>query len=53
MKFPIHDWQFWVVSFAALAAVWYMTRSLLPAELGGKKKRGTRTTLTVSAKKPK
>lgn len=53
MKFPTHDWQFWVVSVAALGAVVYIGRGLLPARLGGKKKKGTRATLTVSAKKPK
>jgi len=53
MKFPTHDWQFWVVSAVALGAVLYIGRSLLPARFRRTKGKGTRATLTVSAKKPK
>ncbi len=48
MRLPIHDWQFWVVSGLAAAALLYLARGLIP---GRKKRRGgTRATLTISGK---
>jgi hypothetical protein len=41
---PLHDWQFWVVSVAALWGAWAMTRQLLPLKRKG---RGKRTQLTI------
>lgn len=42
---PVNDWQFWVVTIVgAIAALW-LIRLVLP-----KKKKGTKATLTVSAK---
>lgn len=29
MTFPLHDWQFWVVTLAALLGAWWVLRSLL------------------------
>lgn len=26
MSFPVHDWQFWSVTFAAVGAVWLLVR---------------------------
>lgn len=56
-SFPIHDWQFWVATALALVALYAVARALVPASLwprwlGGKSRKGRRTTLTVSAKKP-
>jgi len=49
--FPIDDWQFWVVTGAAMVAAWWLLRGLLPRSLGGKRKRrGRRTTLTVGGR---
>jgi hypothetical protein len=47
---PVHDWQFWVVSAIALAAVTYLVRRILPAGVLGKAKRGTRTSLTIGGR---
>lgn len=41
---PIGDWQFWVVTLIALVAVYALFRMFVP------KKKGKRTSLTVSAK---
>jgi hypothetical protein len=30
MRLPVEDWQFYVVSFAALFGVWVLVRTLLP-----------------------
>ena len=43
---PLGDWPFWVVTLAALVALGWLVRLVLP-----KKKRSVKTTLTVSAKK--
>ncbi|XHC24752.1 MAG: hypothetical protein ACFHWZ_09300 [Phycisphaerales bacterium] len=43
---PLSDWQFWIVTALALGALWILIRMFLPK----KKPKGTRTTLTVSAK---
>lgn len=43
---PWSDWQFWIVTILALGALWILIRMFLPK----KKPKGTRTTLTVSAK---
>ena len=29
MTFPVHDWQFWVVTVAALLGAWRVLRTLL------------------------
>jgi hypothetical protein len=38
---PWVDWQFWVVTLAAVASVWMLARVLIP------RRRGKRTELTV------
>lgn len=43
---PWGDWQFWVVSIAAVGALWVLVRALVP------RKRPKRTPLTISAKAP-
>ncbi len=40
---PWGDWQFWVATGCACAAVWWVARGLWPR----KKKRGTRVALTI------
>lgn len=42
---PFTDWQFWVVTLVMLASLWMLKIVLLP-----KKKKGTKTTLTVGGK---
>jgi hypothetical protein len=42
---PWRDWQFWLVSLAAVGAVALFLRAVLPR----KKKRRVRTQLTISA----
>jgi hypothetical protein len=42
---PISDWQFWVVTIIAIAALWMLKLALLP-----KKKKSTKATLTVDRK---
>ncbi|GAB4549720.1 MAG: hypothetical protein Tsb0013_11150 [Phycisphaerales bacterium] len=48
--FPVHDWQFWVVTLMALAALLYLLRGLLPGAKKRKAARRGRTTLTVGGK---
>lgn len=45
MKFPLHDWQFWVVTALAGLALWWILRSLLPRL--GRRKTARRATLTI------
>ena len=54
MRLPVDDWQFWVATALAAAALWYvLTRVLpLPALLGKRKQRGRRVNLTVGGKPP-
>lgn len=53
MAFPIHDWQFWVVTGVFVASALWLGRGLLPLP-GSKRRRGRRTarraTLTVGGK---
>ena len=51
MSFPIHDWQFWVVSVAALAALVYVLRGLI-FKKKRRKRKGQRATLTIGGKPP-
>ena len=48
MSFPVHDWQFWVATLAALGALWFLLRPLLPSKRKRAAKR--RTSLTVEGK---
>tara|TARA_R110000782_G_scaffold101029_9_gene187504 strand:- start:851 stop:1006 length:156 start_codon:yes stop_codon:yes gene_type:complete len=40
---PWGDWQFWVVTLAAVGGLWALARALMP------RKRPKRTALTISA----
>lgn len=44
---PWSDWQFWVVSAAAIFALAMLLRPFFPLILGRGRARGTRTQLTV------
>jgi hypothetical protein len=48
VSFPVHDWQFWVVTAAFALAGGWMLRGLLPRRW--RRKKGTRATLTVGGK---
>lgn len=53
MSFPVHDWQFWVATALALAAVLWMVRSLLRLTPWGRRKareRGRRAELTIGGR---
>ncbi len=43
---PWADWQFWVVTLAAVGGMWLLARVLVPR----RRHRPKRTTLTVSAR---
>lgn len=47
--FPVHDWQFWVVTALFLAAVAWLARGIIP-RLKGRKGASRRATLTVGGK---
>jgi hypothetical protein len=47
---PWGDWQFYVVTLAALCGVWAAVRSVLPRKRKGG---GRKTTLTIEGKKPR
>ena len=47
--FPVGDWQFWVVSVMALAAVAYLCRGFLPSRK--RRRREKRVTLTIDRKR--
>jgi hypothetical protein len=44
---PIGDWQFWVATAGALAALWLLARPLLSARGGDAGAPAKRTTLTI------
>lgn len=48
--FPVHDWQFWVVTFAAVLALAFLLRGLFPWAKKRKATKRGRTTLTVGGK---
>jgi len=52
VKFPVHDWQFWVVTVAAVIALAVVLRAVLPAKVNPfrGKKRGQSATLTVGGR---
>jgi hypothetical protein len=55
-EFPIHDWQFWVVTIVALGALAWMLKGVLPIPWLSKrakvKKQSKRVTITVEGKTP-
>ena len=44
---PIGDWQFWIATAGALAALWLLVRPLLGARGAGSGAPARRTTLTI------
>lgn len=54
MTFPLHDWQFWVVTGAALLAALWLLRGILPIPWLKRRRRRRRqsrsATLTVGGK---
>jgi hypothetical protein len=45
----VHDWQFWIVTLAALCAAAWLLRGVIPG-LSRKKKGQKRATLTIGGK---
>ncbi|MDX2115680.1 MAG: hypothetical protein SFZ24_08685 [Planctomycetota bacterium] len=50
MSVPVGDWQFWVVTAAALLGAWWIWRSVLPTGARRARSRQKRATLTVDGK---
>jgi len=50
MSFPIHDWQFWVVTALFVAAILWVARGILPGSASRRHRRGRRTTLTLGGR---
>lgn len=52
MRFPVHDWQFWVATAAFVAAGAWLLRAVLPVPWLKKRRsrRGQRATLTVGGR---
>jgi len=50
---PVGDWQFWVASVIALAALWIVINSVVPSSLlpWKSKTKSTKASLTISAKR--
>ncbi|MBX3364800.1 MAG: hypothetical protein KF866_08555 [Phycisphaeraceae bacterium] len=48
MPFPVHDWQFWVATLAAVGALWFLIRRLMPHR--ARRRKGRRALLTVEGK---
>lgn len=55
-NFPIHDWQFWVVTIIFLAALAWLLKGVLPIPYLSKrakaKKQTKHVTITVEGKTP-
>jgi len=47
---PTDDWQFWVVTGAAVVALGWLVRRVVPMPGRSRRQRGTRATLTVGGK---
>lgn len=50
MKFPTHDWQFYVATGIALLAILWLFRRFLPGASRRKKRRGRRASLTIEGR---
>lgn len=51
MAFPVHDWQFWVVTGLFALAVLWLLRGVLPgAKRRRRRRRERRATLTVGGR---
>jgi hypothetical protein len=55
MTFPVHDWQFWVVTIIAAFAAWMVLRMVWPPGWWPRRRKAAShtTTLTVGGKTPK
>lgn len=50
-KFPVGDWQFWIVTTVAIVAAVWLFRRLLPKRLfGGHRRGGKPATLTIGGR---
>ncbi|MFG0258755.1 MAG: hypothetical protein ACF8LK_00270 [Phycisphaerales bacterium JB041] len=50
-RFPVGDWQFWIVTTVAIVAAVWLLRRLLPRRLlGGRRTRGKPATLTIGGR---
>lgn len=52
MPFPVHDWQFWVVTVLALASAGFIAHRIVPAKWlpWRKKAKGRSATLTIGGR---
>lgn len=50
MSLPWGDWQFWVVTVVAAAALWFVLREVVPGWPWKRKKKGKAASLTVEGK---
>lgn len=51
--FPVHDWQFWVVTVFFIGAIAWLARGFLPGSKARKARgKSTRVSLTVGGKSP-
>lgn len=48
--FPVHDWQFWVVTALALGAAVYLLRGVIPGLKKRRSGKSQRTSLTVGGR---
>lgn len=50
-KFPVGDWQFWIVTTVAIVATIWLFRKLLPKRVfGGRRRGGKPATLTIGGR---
>lgn len=49
MRFPVGDWQFWIVTGAGIVALWYIARAIVPS-LSRRRRRTRRATLTIEGR---
>lgn len=50
MRFPVQDWQFWLVTLTCAGAAWWVLRSLLPRL---RRRKGRSATLTIEGQPAK
>lgn len=52
MSLPLGDWQFWVVTLAALAAAGLLARRVFPRRKGKGRGAQRKVSLTIEGKQP-
>jgi hypothetical protein len=54
VRLPVGDWQFWVVTAAAAAGLWYVLKELVPGKWWPwrRKPKGKSAPLTIEGKAP-